>query len=346
MMRSYSRNNIAPKDTYNRPISDLRVSLLDQCNFRCTYCMPERKFHSEYQFLKKQQRLSHEEIFRIVKIAVELGVTKVRLTGGEPLLDKNISKLINLISQVNGVEDLALTTNGVLLKKHANEMMKAGLDRITVSLDSIDEAIFNKMNGNKASVRDVLDGIEAAEKAGFDKIKINTVIQRGVNDDYIISLLDHFRGTGHIVRLIEFMDVGNQNDWKLNNVVTAKEMLEIIEKCWEVIPLEKTYVGEVAKRYSYKDGKGEIGFITSISEPFCSNCGRVRLSADGMLYTCLFATVGTDLRKLLRSDASDHEIKNVIARRWLERTDRYSETRNNHTSHITEKKIEMYRMGG
>ena len=345
-MRSYKQNNIPPRDTYNRPISDLRVSLLDQCNFRCTYCMPEREFHSEYQFLKKHQRLSHEEIFRIVRIAVELGVTKVRLTGGEPLLDKNISKLINLISQVKEIEDLALTTNGVLLRKHANDLMKAGLHRITISLDSIDEDIFNKMNGNRASVREVLDGIEAAEKAGFDKIKINTVIQRGVNDDSIVSLLDHFRGTGHIVRLIEFMDVGNQNDWKLDNVVTAKEMLKIIEQHWEVIPLEKTYAGEVAKRYKYKDGKGEIGFITSISEPFCSNCGRVRLSADGMLYTCLFASVGTDLRKLLRSDASDQEIKNVIFNRWLERNDRYSETRNNQATDITEKKIEMYRMGG
>ena len=255
-MRSYKQNNIPPRDRYNRPISDLRVSLLDQCNFRCTYCMPEREFHSEYQFLKKHQRLSHEEIFRIVKIAVELGVTKVRLTGGEPLLDKNISKLINLISQVKEIEDLALTTNGVLLRKHANDMMKAGLHRITISLDSIDEVIFNKMNGNRASVREVLDGIEAAEKAGFDKIKINTVIQRGVNDDSIVSLLDHFRGTGHIVRLIEFMDVGNQNDWKLDNVVTAKEMLKIIEQYWEVIPLEKTYEGEVAKRYKYKDGEG------------------------------------------------------------------------------------------
>ena len=345
-MRSYKQNNIPPRDRYNRPISDLRVSLLDQCNFRCTYCMPEREFHSEYQFLKKHQRLSHEEICRIVRIAVELGVTKVRLTGGEPLLDKNISKLINLISQVKEIEDLALTTNGVLLRKHANDMMKAGLHRITISLDSIDEVIFNKMNGNRASVREVLDGIEAAENAGFDKIKINTVIQRGVNDDSIVSLLDHFRGTGHIVRLIEFMDVGNQNDWKLDNVVTAKEMLKIIEQHWEVIPLEKTYVGEVAKRYKYKDGKGEIGFITSISEPFCSNCGRVRLSADGMLYTCLFASVGTDLRKLLRNDASDQEIKNIISSRWLERNDRYSETRNNQTTKITEKKIEMYRMGG
>ena len=308
--------------------------------------MPEKKFHQNFKFLTKQERLTHDEILRLINIAVDLGVTKIRLTGGEPLLDKNIVSLVNKISKIDGITDLALTTNGTLLRKYADDLKKAGLHRITVSLDSLDPDIFYKLNGNKGDLKDVLDGILAAEESGFKEIKINTVVQRNVNENSIIDLLSHFRGTGHVVRLIEFMDVGNKNNWNLASVISAKELIERISQYWKLIPRKESYVGEVAKRYSYADGMGEIGFITSVSNPFCGDCSRARIAANGMLYTCLFATVGTDLRKLIREGADNQEIQNVFSRTWLERSDRYSELRGLNKNKIQEQKIEMYRMGG
>ncbi|MDB2543459.1 GTP 3',8-cyclase MoaA [Woeseiaceae bacterium] len=337
---------IGPRDQLRRPLRDLRISLLDQCNFRCTYCMPVKKFHENYQFLTKNERLNHEEIIRLVKIVVPMGVSKIRLTGGEPLLDKNVAQLVEKINQIEGIDDLALTTNATLLKKKAQDLANAGLDRITISLDSIDQEIFYKMNGNRGNVSDVIEGIEAAEKAGLLPIKINTVVQRGVNEHTIIDLLEHFKGSGHIVRLIEFMDVGNQNNWNLKDVVSAKELLTMIQNKWSVSPVDKAYRGEVAKRYSYDDGSGEIGFITSVSKPFCGDCSRARLSADGVLYTCLFANHGTDIKELLRGDASDREIHNLFSKVWMARNDRYSETRKSYKPDESLKKIEMYRMGG
>jgi len=308
--------------------------------------MPIKKYHENYQFLQKKERLNHDEIVRLVKIAVPLGVTKVRLTGGEPLLDKNIGSLVEKLNSIDGIDDLALTTNATLLKYRAKELVNVGLHRITVSLDSLNQDVFFKLNGNRGKVSDILEGIEVAEEAGFSKIKINTVVQRGVNDHTILDLLSHFRGTGHIVRLIEFMDVGNQNNWSYDSVVTAKEILEKIEAKWSVTPLQETHKGEVAKRYAYNDGEGEIGFITSVSRPFCGDCSRARLSADGKLYTCLFASDGTDLRTLLRGGASDEEIYNIFSRLWLDRTDRYSELRSKEKSIQAFKKVEMYRIGG
>ena len=345
-MSNMSKPMIGPRDQLRRPLRDLRISLLDQCNFRCTYCMPVKKFHENYQFLTKNERLNHEEIIRLVKIVVPMGVSKIRLTGGEPLLDKNVAQLVEKINQIEGIDDLALTTNATLLKKKAQDLANAGLDRITISLDSIDQEIFYKMNGNRGNVSDVIEGIEAAEKAGLLPIKINTVVQRGVNEHTIIDLLEHFKGSGHIVRLIEFMDVGNQNNWNLKDVVSAKELLTMIQNKWPVSPVDKAYRGEVAKRYSYDDGSGEIGFITSVSKPFCGDCSRARLSADGVLYTCLFANHGTDIKELLRGDASDREIHNLFSKVWMARNDRYSETRKSYKPDESLKKIEMYRMGG
>jgi cyclic pyranopterin phosphate synthase len=308
--------------------------------------MPVKKFHENYQFLTKNERLNHEEIIRLVKIVVPMGVSKIRLTGGEPLLDKNVAQLVEKINQIEGIDDLALTTNATLLKKKAQDLANAGLDRITISLDSIDQETFYKMNGNRGNVSDVIEGIEAAEKAGLLPIKINTVVQRGVNEHTIIDLLERFKGSGHIVRLIEFMDVGNQNNWNLKDVVSAKELLTMIQNKWPVSPVDKAYRGEVAKRYSYDDGSGEIGFITSVSKPFCGDCSRARLSADGVLYTCLFANHGTDIKELLRGDASDREIHNLFSKVWMARNDRYSETRKSYKPDESLKKIEMYRMGG
>ena len=345
-MSNMSTPMIGPRDQLRRPLRDLRISLLDQCNFRCTYCMPVKKFHENYQFLTKNERLNHEEIIRLVKIVVPMGVSKIRLTGGEPLLDKNVAQLVEKINQIEGIDDLALTTNATLLKKKAQDLANAGLDRITISLDSIDQETFYKMNGNRGNVSDVIEGIEAAEKAGLLPIKINTVVQRGVNEHTIIDLLEHFKGSGHIVRLIEFMDVGNQNNWNLKDVVSAKELLTMIQNKWPVSPVDKAYRGEVAKRYSYDDGSGEIGFITSVSKPFCGDCSRARLSADGVLYTCLFANHGTDIKELLRGDASDREIHNLFSKVWMARNDRYSETRKSYKPDESLKKIEMYRMGG
>ncbi len=309
--------------------------------------MPEAEFHSEYEFLKKQQRLTYDEIIRVVRAATGLGVSKIRLTGGEPLLDKNITELISRLADMPAIEDLALTTNGMLLAAAAPKLADAGLQRVTISLDSLDEAVFARMSGGRGDLNKVLAGITASEDAGLDPIKINVVVQRGINDHTIIDLLEHFRDTGHIVRLIEFMDVGNRNDWHMDQVVPSRKLLEMVQQRWPVRAVGKNYPGEVARRYEYVDGRGEIGFISSVTEPFCGGCSRARLSADGMLYTCLFANQGTDLRAPLRSGADDDEMTDILSRIWLQRADRYSELRRPDLAeaHIL-RKVEMYRIGG
>ena len=339
--------DVGPRDTMGRPLRDLRISVLDRCNFRCPYCMPETQYHADYQFLKRQELLSHEEIQRIAAVAVGLGVTKLRLTGGEPLLDKTIPDLIARLSKLSGVDDFALTTNGMLLAPIAQTLADAGLQRVTISLDSLDEETFRRMSGNRGDVTKVLQGIEAAEKAGLTPIKINVVVQRGVNDHQFLDLLEHFRGSGHIVRLIEFMDVGNRNGWRLDQVVPSKEIYQQIHKRWPLRAIDRSYHGEVANRYGYLDGQGEIGFISSITEPFCGACNRARLSADGVLYTCLFATTGTSLREPLRNGADDAELADILSRIWLQRADRYSELRRPEADEQPLlNKVEMYRMGG
>jgi cyclic pyranopterin phosphate synthase len=335
------------RDALERPLHDLRISLLDRCNFRCPYCMPETEFHADFQFLKKQQLLSHDEILKIAGVAVSLGVSKLRVTGGEPLLDKKVHELIEGLSKLHGVEDLALTTNGMLLGPAAQRLADAGLDRITVSLDSLDPELFRRMSGNRGDLEKVLLGIEAAEKAGLQPIKINAVVQRGVNDHTVLDLLDHFRGSGHIVRLIEYMDVGNRNGWKQDQVVPSEELMALVEARWPLRPAERNYPGEVASRYEYVDGKGEVGFISSVTKPFCGACSRARLAADGVLYTCLFATNGISLREPLRNGATEAELKDIMSRIWLQRADRYSELRRPKVaeSHALSK-VEMYRIGG
>jgi cyclic pyranopterin phosphate synthase len=336
-----------PRDRLHRPLRDLRISLLDQCNFRCPYCMPAAEFHADYQFLTRQQRLSHDEIVRLASIAVQLGVSKLRLTGGEPLLDKKVVDLVSRLAGIDGVEDLALTTNAMLLAPAAQRLADAGLQRVTISLDTLDQTIFRAMSGGRGDLTTVMAGIDAAEKAGLLPIKINSVVQRGVNDHTILDLLEHFRGSGHIVRLIEYMDVGNRNNWKSSEVVPSRESLQQIEERWPVRPIDASYHGEVARRYQYTDGGGEIGFISSVTEPFCGSCSRARLSAEGMLYTCLFASLGTSLRDPLRNGASDAELADILTRIWLRREDRYSEMRQPEMPlQQAGNKVEMYRVGG
>ncbi len=335
------------RDALNRPLHDLRISLLDQCNFRCPYCMPADEFHDHYQFLSRAERLTHEEILRVVEVAAAAGVSKIRLTGGEPLLDKSLPTLISGIAGIPGIDDLALTTNGMLLAPKARGLREAGLQRVTISLDSLDPVVFALMSGGRGNLDRVLEGIAAAEEAGLSPIKINVVVQRGVNDHTVLDLLDHFRGTGHIVRLIEFMDVGNRNGWRMDQVVPSRELLAAVKERWPVRPVGQNYPGEVARRYEYVDGAGEIGFISSVTEPFCGSCSRARLSADGTLYTCLFATHGTDLREPLRTGADNEEISDILSKIWLQRADRYSELRRPdvaETHHLS--KVEMYRIGG
>lgn len=335
------------RDALRRPLHDLRISVLDQCNFRCPYCMPEDEFHADYEFLRKKQRLSYDEILKIARVAARLGVSKMRLTGGEPLLDKHLSTLVTGLAEIPGVDDLALTTNAMLLAPVAQQLADAGLHRVTISLDSLDEAVFRRMSGGRGNLARVLEGIDAAEAAGLTPIKINVVVQRGVNDHTVLDLLEHFRGSGHIVRLIEFMDVGNRNGWRLDQVVPSRQLLELVRTRWQIRRMDQSYPGEVARRYEYMDGQGEIGFISSVTEPFCGACSRARLSADGMLYTCLFANQGTDLRESLRNDVDDEELTDILSQIWLQRADRYSELRRPEMAeaHVL-RKVEMYRIGG
>ncbi len=336
-----------PRDTLGRPLHDLRISVMDRCNFRCPYCMPKETFHEHYRFLKSSERLSFDEITRLTRLFVELGVKKVRLTGGEPLLRPNLAELIGELTAIEGVQDVALTTNAVLLAQHAAELKANGLHRITVSLDSLDPEIFRQMSGGFAERERVLEGIQAALDAGLTPIKINAVVQRGLNDHTAVDLVEHFRNTPVIVRFIEYMDVGNRNHWSLDRVVPSRELVERIGARWALHPVEENYRGEVAERYAFDDGGGEIGFISSVTNPFCGACTRARLSSEGVFYTCLFATQGTDLRAPLRSGATDDELRTLIANTWQRRGDRYSEQRSTLSAreHAL-RKIEMYYIGG
>ncbi len=333
-------------DAYARPLSDLRISVMDRCNFRCPYCMPRETFHERYRFLPAAQRLGFGEIARLARLFASLGVRKLRLTGGEPLLRAGLAELVAELSGIDGVEDLALTTNGVLLAQHAAELAGNGLDRVTVSLDALDPATFRRMSGGFDGLPRVLDGIAAAREAGLDPVKVNAVVQRGVNDGEVLALARHFRGSSVIVRFIEYMDVGNRNHWDPAQVVPSRELRDRIAAEYPLEPLPGAYRGEVAERYAYADGAGEVGFISSVSQPFCGDCTRARLSSDGVLYTCLFATEGTDLRGPLRDGAGDDELLALIRGAGRRRTDRYSEQRPQHGGWQPLRKIEMYYIGG
>ncbi len=332
-------------DTLGRALRDLRISVTDRCNFRCTYCMPAEVYGERYRFLPRAELLTYEEIARLTRLFVELGVRKVRVTGGEPLVRTEVEHLVALLSATEGVEDLTMTTNGYLLAGRAAALRDAGLHRVTVSLDSLDPEVFGAMNGRAYGPDRVLEGIGAAEKAGLAPIKINAVVHRGVNDHTAVDLARYFQGTGHIVRFIEYMDVGNLNGWRQEQVVPTAELVERINAVMPIAPVESAYSGEVASRYRYLDGSGEVGFISSVSQPFCGDCTRVRLSPEGKVYTCLFASQGLDLRAPLRSGADDEELLDTIAGLWRVRTDRYSELRAARAGE-GQRKVEMFQIGG
>lgn len=338
-------------DQRRRALRDLRISVTDRCNFRCVYCMPKEIFGRDYQFMEREELLSFEEITRVARIALDLGGTKLRLTGGEPLLRRGIEDLIHELAQLRTLEgkkpDIALTTNGSALRVKAQALKDAGLDRITVSVDSLDDAKFQAMNDVRFPVARVLDGIAAAQEVGLGPIKINTVVKRDTVDE-ILPLAEHFRGTGHILRFIEYMDVGASNGWILDEVVPSAEVVELISKVHPLRPLEPNSVGETAQRWEYVDGQGEIGVISSVTRAFCSTCTRARISAEGKVYTCLFAEQGFDLRALLRSGASDLEVTSALTGVWQRRDDRYSELRAGLLDHgkPTRKHIEMSYIGG
>jgi len=333
-------------DTLQRPLRDLRISVTDRCNFRCVYCMPKEVFGARFRFLPRAEILSFEEIARLARIFVSLGVEKLRLTGGEPLLRAELETLVAMLAAIPGVRDIALTTNGSLLTPgKARALKEAGLRRVTVSLDALDDATFMAMNDVGFPVARVLEAMDAAEAVGLTPVKVDMVVKRGANDAAILPMAAHFRGTGRILRFIEYMDVGNANGWRMEDVVPATEILERIDAVWPIEPLPPNYPGEVATRYRYRDGAGEIGIIASVTRPFCRGCTRARLSAEGQLYTCLFGTIGHDLRALLRGGASDEEIRAAIQRIWSARTDRYSELRFLETP-PPGKKVEMSHIGG
>ncbi|MED1203486.1 GTP 3',8-cyclase MoaA [Heyndrickxia acidicola] len=331
-------------DQLKRPLRDLRISVTDRCNFRCRYCMPEEIFGSNYPFLQNDKILSFDEIEKLSRMFVNLGVKKLRITGGEPLLRKNLPELIERLNKIEGVEDIGLTTNGSLLKKFSCDLFKAGLTRVTVSLDSLDEESFASLNGNRGKVKTVLEGIQAASDAGME-VKVNMVVQKGKNEQDIIPMAKYFKERNHILRFIEYMDVGNVNGWRLNEVVSKKEILNTIHNVLPLEPIEANYPGEVATRYRYLNSNQEVGIISSVTETFCSSCTRARISAEGKFYTCLFATQGYDLRELIRSRNSDKEITDKISSIWQNRLDRYSEGRSNQTK-THSKKIEMSHIGG
>ena len=331
-------------DSLGRPLRDLRISVTDRCNFRCTYCMPREVFGPGFEFLKRDALLTYEEITRLTRIFVAHGVEKIRITGGEPLVRRDLDTLIREIRKIEGVQDLTLTTNGSLLRAQAQKLAEAGLQRITVSLDALDDETFMAMNDAGVPVSVVLDGIDAAREAGLAPIKVNAVVKRGINDHAVVDLARHFRGTGVIVRFIEFMDVGATNGWQMDHVVPAREVIDRIDAVYPIEPAEPNYTGEVAKRWRYRDGGGEVGVITSITEPFCGACTRARLSPEGELYTCLFGVRGHDLRAFLRNGATDREISDFLATVWRARDDRYSEIRSSETVGL--KKVEMSHIGG
>jgi GTP 3',8-cyclase len=331
-------------DKLGRPIRDLRISVTDRCNFRCTYCMPKEVFGDDYVFLPKDELLSFEEIERFAKLFASLGVEKLRLTGGEPLMRRDLPVLVEKLLKIEGIDDIGLTTNGVLLRQYAQPLFDAGLRRLNMSLDALDPEIFGKMNGRGIKPDFILANIEHAQKIGFE-IKVNMVVQKGVNESEILPMAAYFKERGIMLRYIEFMDVGNDNGWSFEQVVTKKEIYDMLKEVYEVEPTDAHYYGEVAKRYRYKDNDAEVGFITSVSESFCSSCTRARLSSDGKFFTCLFATDGFDLRELIRSGLSDDELLEKIANVWERRVDRYSDERTEQTAK-NRKKIGMSYIGG
>ncbi|MGD2129006.1 MAG: GTP 3',8-cyclase MoaA [Lysobacterales bacterium] len=335
---------VPTQDRLQRSLRELRMSVIDRCNFRCTYCMPADSLQGRGVFLPLQKLLTDHEIRDLVQTFVELGVRKLRLTGGEPLVRPGLPMLVEQLTGIPGLEDVALTTNGVMLPRLAQDLRDAGLGRITVSLDTLDPEVLLKMSGGKAKLKDILDGIAAAESAGFRSLKINTVVQRGVNDHTVMDLLEHFRGTPHRVRLIEFMDVGNSNHWSPEDVVPSAKWVERIDERWPLRPVGRTRKSETARRYEYVDGKGEIGLISSITQPFCGGCTRARVTADGIFYTCLFSNHGTNLMPLLRQRDDPEALRRRIAETWTSREDRYSELRG--TAEGKRPKVEMYRLGG
>lgn len=336
-------STLLDQDSFGRPLRDLRISVTDRCNFRCVYCMPKEIFGRDFKFLKREQLLSFEEIERLARLFHSQGTRKIRLTGGEPLVRRNVEELVAKLARLPNL-DLTMTTNGALLPEKAEALKHAGLMRLTVSLDSLDEQVFQSMNDVGATVAGVLAGIGAAEQAGFKPLKINMVVKRGVNEDSILPMARYFKARGHILRFIEFMDVGHTNGWRLDEVVPAREIVELINAELPIEPVEANYRGEVANRYRYRDETAEIGVIASVTQPFCRDCTRARLSADGMLYTCLFAVQGHDLRSLLRQGASDEEILDWLASIWRAREDRYSEIRSSETTDLP--KVEMSYIGG
>ncbi len=332
-------------DSLGRPIRDLRISVIDRCNFRCVYCMPRETFGVNHQFLPSKKILSYDEIETIARQFVALGVKKIRLTGGEPLVRPKLPELVSRLAKLPGLDDISLTTNGSLLtQENAQQLKDAGLNRITISLDALDDATFMAINDVKFPVQQVLDAIENTNTVGFDSIKINMVVKKGINDHSVLPMAEFFRGTGHTLRFIEFMDVGNSNQWQADAVLSVKDIVNLIDARFPIEPLEANYPGEVAQRWRYRDGEGEIGIISSITQPFCYSCTRARVSAEGRLYTCLFATQGNDLRQRIREGMSDEQLRDFLASVWSQRTDRYSELRNLSTTQIP--KIEMSYIGG
>ncbi|MDQ6800416.1 MAG: GTP 3',8-cyclase MoaA [Acidobacteriota bacterium] len=332
-------------DSLGRPLRDLRISVTDRCNFRCTYCMPREIYGRDFEFLRRDELMSFEEIAHLAQLFAQLGTEKIRLTGGEPLLRRDIESLVEMLAHVKGIRDLTMTTNGSLLtREKAGALKAAGLDRISISLDSLDDAVFRAMNDVNFPVGKVLDAIDAADEAGLWPVKIDMVVKRGVNEQSIVDMAGHFRGTRHIVRFIEYMDVGTTNGWRMEDVVPSREVVERVAREWPIEPLNANYFGEVAERYRYRDGNGEFGIISSVTQPFCGSCTRARLTADGKLYLCLFATEGHDVLRLLRRRATDEEIVEEIRSIWRVRDDRYSEIRSVETSGL--QKVEMSRVGG
>lgn len=330
-------------DRFKRPLRDLRISVTDRCNFRCSYCMPEEIFGERYKFLAREKLLTFEEIARVAAIMAAQGVSKLRLTGGEPLMRHDLELLVGMLAGVDGIEDIAMTTNAYFLPNKAKALRDAGLKRITVSLDSLDNATFRALNGDKSDVDAVLRGIDAAVDAGFGPIKINAVVKRGVNDHTMVDLARWCKDNGHILRFIEYMDVGTRNGWRMDHVVPADEIVERVSAELPLVPLDRNYDSETALRFGFADGAGEIGVIASVTRPFCGACSRLRLSPEGQMYTCLFAIHGTDLRDPLRAGATDAELTALIQSMWHKRTDRYSELRGRVEDG---EKIEMYYIGG
>jgi GTP 3',8-cyclase len=334
-----------PLDRRSRALTDLRISVIDRCNFRCPYCMPEDDYPRDHQFLSKAKRLRFEEIERLARVFAGLGVRKLRLTGGEPLLRRDLPELVRQLARIDGIDDIAMTTNGSLLPASVQRLRDAGLQRITLSVDTLDAEAYRALSGNRGEVGDLFAAIDAATQAGFISLKLNSVVMRGINEAHVLDMVERFRGSGHVLRFIEYMDVGTCNEWRQDLVVPSAELRDRIAARWPLHALPANYGGEVAQRWAFDDGSGEIGFISSVTAPFCGDCSRARLSADGRLYTCLFANSGHDLLGPMRAGASDNELAGIIAAVWSSRDDRYSELRGK-AGAAERDRVEMYEIGG